>query len=238
MKTIHAHLATAGCLLATCASLSAAAVVPFTENFSTNNSNWTQNVSATAATWVSTGGFGDNGGYITTSYNVTTSTSGTPVVARATGSNNASGGQFIGDYAGIGSVTVRVKSDATFDLPIALRLGGAVGGTAITINGGFLPAGADWTTFTFNLAANNYISYEGTPGANDAAKFANAISNVANFQLFYYQGASGYTPPTSTTPVTLSIDSITLNAVPEPSALVMSVMGVAGLVFFRSRRQA
>lgn len=237
MKTIQAYLATAGCLLATCSSLSAAAVVPFTETFSTNNSNWTQNSNG-AAVWVSTGGFGDNGGYITTNYNVTTSTSGTPVVARATGSASASGGQFIGDYAGIGSVTVRVKSNATFDLPIALRLGGAVGGTAITINGGFLPAGADWTTFTFNLAANNYISYEGTPGADDAAKFANATSNVANFQLFYYLAAPGYTPPSSTTAVTLSVDSITLNAVPEPSAFVLSAMGVVGLFFFRSRKQA
>ncbi|RYD85599.1 MAG: hypothetical protein EOP84_01960, partial [Verrucomicrobiaceae bacterium] len=191
MKNITAYLATAGTLLSTCSALSAAAVVPFTETFSTNNSNWTQNSNA-AATWVSTGGFGDNGGYITTTYNVTTSTSGTPVVARATGNLTASGGQFMGDYSGISSVSVRVKSDATFALPIALRLGGATPGTAITINGGFLPAGADWTTFTFNLAANNYISYEGTPGVDDAAKFANAIANVANLQVFFYQGAAGY----------------------------------------------
>ncbi|MBK1816358.1 hypothetical protein JIN84_12095 [Luteolibacter yonseiensis] len=236
MKNIKAHLVVAGCLLATCGSLSAAAVLPFTETFSSNNSNWTQNVSATAANWISSGGAGGSGGYITTTYSVTNTTSGTPVVARATGSNSASGGQFIGDYSEIDTITVSVKSNATFDLPIALRLGGAVPGTAITINGGILPAGADWTTFTFNLTANNFISYEGTPGADNAAKFANATSNVANLQLFFYLGAAGYTPPSTTTPVTLSVDSVSL--VPEPSACVLSALGVVGLFCFRSRKQA
>lgn len=222
--------------MAVCSSATAAIVQPFTETFSSNNASWTQSDNA-AANWLSSGGV-DGGGYITTNFTVTTATSGTPVVARATGTADASGDAFVGDYSSITSISFYVKSDATFDLPIALRLGGAVGGVAVTINGGFLAAGSDWTLFTFDLSlgANNpnIISYEGTQGANNAAKFAAATSNVANLQIFFYLGASGYTPPGSTTPVTISVDNV--SAVPEPSTWAMILAGIGLVVLIKSRR--
>lgn len=227
-------LTAAGILLAAGSPATAALVLPFTETFASNNSAWTQNSSATAAAYVASGGVGGIAdGYITTTYSVPTTTGGTPVVARATGSATASGGAFVGDYSNITTVSFSVKSDAAFPLPIGLRLGGATPGTAVVIDGGFLQPGSDWTVFTFELSPSNYISYEGTPGATDAAKFANAISNVANLQVFYYLGKPGYVPPALATPVTLSVDSV--GVVPEPASALL--IGLAGPMLMRRRRR-
>jgi len=238
MKVSLSLLAVTGVLLAACSSATAAIVQPFTETFSSNASSWTQNNDA-AANWLSSGGV-DDGGYITTAYTVPDTKSGTPVVARATGTANASGGAFIGDYSSITTVSFYVKSDATFDVPIGLRLGGPASsrGSGITIYGGLLTAGSDWTLFTFDLSlgANNpnIISYEGTQGATDAAKFANAISNVANLQVFLYLGATDYTAPTTATSVTFSVDNV--SAVPEPSTWAMILASIGLVVLIKGRR--
>lgn len=240
MKSSPSLLAAAGLLLTAGFSATAAPVLPFTETFSSNNSAWTQNSNA-AANGIASGGVGGiSDGYITTSYTVPTATGGMPVVARATGSNNASGGAFKGDYSSIDTVSFYVKSDATFALPIALRLGGAVGGTAITIDGGFLQPGSDWTLFTFDLVStnSNIISYEGTPGATTAAKFGNATSNVANLQVFFYLGKPGYVPPVTATPVTLSVDSVRLAPVPEPHEYALGLALLLGAVIVLRRRRA
>lgn len=224
-------------VVAACCSASAANVAPYTELFSSSNSLWTQNSNA-AANWFSSGGVGGiTDGYITTLFNVPTTASGTPVIARATGSNNPSDGHFIGSYADITTISFSVKSDATFAVPIALRLGGAMGGVAITIDGGLLQPGSDWTTFTFELSPTNskIISYEGTPGADNAAKFATATSNVANLQVFLNLSEPGYVPPTTATSVTFSVDSVTV--VPEPTSAMLIGLGVPTLILMRRRRK-
>lgn len=229
------HFAFAALALAALPSIGLAAGI-YTENFDSGNASWTQNNNA-AANWVSSGGpNGTSDGYITTSYALTTSITGTPVVARATGTVNggvgASGGAFKGSYANVDVVSFYVKHDAPVALPIGLRLGSVTPGTAMVFDAPNVEPNV-WTLLTFEIDASNpnIVSYEGTPGATNDIKFANAIANVNHLQLFLYLADPTYVPPTAGATVTFSVDAVT---VPEPTSL--GLMAAAVPLLARRRR--
>lgn len=208
----------------------------YTENFTTGNASWTQNNNA-AANWITSGGpNGASDAYITTTYALTTSVTGTPVVARATGTVNggvgASGGAFKGSYANVDVVSFYVKHDAPVALPIGLRLGGVTPGTAVVFDAPNVEPNV-WTLLTFDISPTNpnIVSYEGTSGATDAIKFANAIANVNHLQLFLYLADPTYAPPTSGATVTFSVDAVT---VPEPATLGLAALALP--ILSRRRR--
>lgn len=210
----------------------ASAYIEVVENFNASNAGWTLNSNATAATYVTTGGpAGAGDAYITGAFPLTTGTSGFPVAFRATGSNNPSGGAFRGNYDGVSLVSFYFQHNAPVALPVALRLGGTTGGVGLATKGQFVEPNV-WTLVQIPLNPTNFESFEGTPGATNNDKFINAVSSVANFQIYINLGQAGYTPPAAAQSITVSLDAV---AVPEPT---VAALGLPALALLARRRRA
>lgn len=217
---------TVAALAALSVTSTASAAGIYVEDFSGGAANWTQNNNNTAAVAVSSGGpLGTGDAFIQTSFALTTAVAGTPVVVRATGSNNASGGAFTGSYASVDTVSFYVKHNASVALPIGLRLGGTTPGTAIIVQAPLTQPNV-WTLLTFELDPANpdIISYEGTSGATNEIKFNAVIGAISNFQAFLNLAQAGYVAPAAGESVTFSLDAAT---VPEPTTAVMALPALA-----------
>ncbi|MFK7760336.1 MAG: PEP-CTERM sorting domain-containing protein [Phycisphaerales bacterium] len=216
-------------LTATVAGLSmsaAASVVPFTETFSNDVSNWTAGSDA-PLTFVESGAL-DGSSYATGSADLNTAGPFGLTLLRGEASTNASDGAFVGNYltGGINRLEFDFRHDAGQDLNIALRVSTPMNfpGFAVELNESV--ASGEWVTLSFDLFFGNpLITFEGPPSP---MAFNGVMENVGNLQI------SANRPDGLSTPLNINFDLDNVRIVPAPSALAM--LGLGGLVATRRRR--
>lgn len=204
-------------------------VIIFQENFDASASNWKSDSAGTNATWVNSGG-ADGGGYISRSF--TPSGSGSSVVVlRAQENFNSSNGGFVRDWvaAGVDHFSIALKTDSATPLNLTIRFAASPFPGAITQEFA-LAASNSWTTVSIPIIDSTAV-FQGYEGAS----FNDVFENMARIQISI---ANAGTLPT--TPFTLSVDSATISAVPEPASMAVlgGAIGGAALVKWRARKKA
>jgi hypothetical protein len=219
---MHSRLAPVALAAALFLAGSASALtVPFTEEFATDNANWTNQGNA-AVPWNATGG-PDGSGYISTTNNylgfVEPFPGAGPLVFRATGSNGASGGAFTGNWTtgGVIQVSAWVYQETGVDLSFYLRITTPANfpGAAF-INSTPVPTNT-WTEIFFEIADTTPpCSSESFPGQPSTCPAS--LANVGNFQF-------GTNAPAALTGLdqafVLGLDKVTITNVPEPGTAML-----------------
>lgn len=208
-------------LVAMASTSAVAATVPFTESFDSSVSGWTDS-SNLPLTFVASGG-ADGGGYASTVFDYDAFTSpfgGGPTVLRATGAFGPSGGAFTGDWItdSVASITANVRHNSPVPLTFSTRLAPAANtpGTNL-LSFAPVPAGV-WTELTFNVTVAPGLCVFERPGGCTLAGF----QDVVNVQF-------GTDNPAGASLVTLDLDLVSLNPIPEPGTALLMGLGLAGL---------
>lgn len=216
----------------------AALTVPYTEEFASDNANWTSNAN-TALPWHASGGPGGSS-YVSTTHNyfgfVEPFPGAGPLVFRATGSNGASGGAFTGNWTtgGVVQVSAWVYQETGVDLSFYLRVTTPANfpGAAF-LNGTAVPSGV-WTQIFFTIADTTPpCTSESFPGSPSTCP--PSLANVGNFQF-------GTNAPAALVGQdqawTIAIDKVNVtNTVPEPGAAMLLLGSFAALGALGYRRR-
>jgi len=216
------------------ATRAAALIVPFTEDFSTGNSNWLNGASQ-APTWSATGGVGDSA-YISYTSPDFTSGGSSPfppfpppfqLMFRANNTANASEGAFVGDWLAGGvsalSITVRHNYDSTLHFYARLASTGGAG-ASLAFNNAFALAPDAWTTINIPIVESDppFVGY-------GSGSFSGTFSNIQNLQFGLYL-------PANTEFTGLRMDIANTSIVPEPRIIGLVAFGLTGLVLLHRRR--
>lgn len=213
---------------------SALAVSSFTETFDTNDANWLDGDSG-VPTYSATGGVG-NSGYISWNpvpdFNSGPGGFGDPlkITFRGNGSNNASGGAFVGDWlsSGVTEISLAIRHNNASPLNLYARLNSGFGAAASIGNGlaSTLIAPNTWTTITIPITDTNppFVSY-------GAGTFNSVFSNMNDLQFGLYLPAN-----TEFSGLVVDLDNVSIVAVPEPGTLGLMSLGLLGLVLGRRSR--
>lgn len=205
-------------------SLSVAAFavdVPFTETFAGGPSGWTNFNNSVPADWFATGGVADSA-YASGAYNFVNNVDGdTPIILRGQGSNNASGGAFVGNWLaeGVTAYSFAVRHDAPVPLNFFTRFATPMNFPG-AIGVGFAPVLPNtWTEIVIPIDPSNpqFVSFEGSD-------FNTIFSNIGNIQI-------GANVPAALAGVdasyTFDIDNVSI--VPEPASALLLVLGGVAL---------
>jgi hypothetical protein len=202
---------------------------PYTENFTANNANWTNNAQA-FTTHIASGG-PDGSGYISATFNFqnTTPASQDPIILRA--HNNtvlgpASGGAYMGNWiaAGVKEFSAYVRHNADVPLTFFSRFSQSPFPGIIYEQPNLVQPNT-WTHIQFAVNAQNpYLSDEGTP-------YSGVFNNLARVQVGV---AIDPTLVGQNRSITFDIDQATIG-VPEPSTMLMTGMASIALGFSRRR---
>jgi hypothetical protein len=207
--------------------------LPFTEDFSTDDSDWKGSASA-APTFVDTGSQ-DGGGFIRTLSNFGSASAGdTRVIFRGgTSGGPASDGAFVGNWIddGVGSFTAWVRHDATSPLSFFARFAGPANFPgAIALAPGPVAASDEWTQLFFAIDPDNplFVSFEGT-------SFETVFSSIGIVQI-------GVSVPGALAGLDQSfsfdLDTVGIAAlVPEPALSTLLWLCIGGLAARRRQRQ-
>jgi len=206
----------------------AVSVLPFTEGFEVNTSNWLSGISQ-APNWSATGGAGGSGA-IFTSGTIDTSGFG-PIIFRGNNVATASGGAFVGNWiaAGVAEFRAYVWHDAPVALNFYARFDKGAGSAASSNN--FLVSPTTWTLL--NIPISDSLGNSGqifqSYGAAGPSGFNSIFSDIKNIQI-----ALGAAQDASThgQMYTVGLDSVSI--VPEPSTVWLLGLGLLCLV---ARRQ-
>jgi len=222
---VRAHLILLVALLAAAASAKAL-IVPFTEDFSTSNSNWLNGTNAPAA-WSPTGGV-DGGGYISAPGAISAGGFGT-IVFRGNAAADASGDAFVGNWisGGVSTFSAYVSHDASLALNFYARLDAGAGRAGSSID--FSVAPGNWFQLNIPIAESSFQSY-GAAGTG-AAAFNSVFSSILNVQIAL---SSTQDPGTAGQTYNISLDRV--SSVPEPGTL--SLVTLAALALFAMRYRA
>ena len=144
------------------------------------------------------------------------------------------GAQWAGDYVtnGVGTISMDLRNFGSSDLSIRLYLENPVAGppTDQAITGArTLPAGGNWTRVEFAVDAASLVGLAGDVNS--------LLANVTALRIFHGP-AEAFPGPAVT--ATLGVDNITAaqaQAVPEPPALSLLMLGLV-TVFYRGRSRA
>lgn len=201
-----------------------ALIVPFTEDFSAGNANWTTGNTNISAGWSATGGVLD-GAYITSSGIVNTSGFGT-IVFRGNASADASGDAFVGDWlnGGVSAFSAYVRHETGQPLNLYARLDAGAGRAGSSVDFS-VPSG---TWFQLNIpivdSPSSFQSY-------GAGTFATVFSGIQNVQI----SVSSVQDP-SLNGTTVNVDLANVATVPEPRA-AMLLSAAAALLGLRVARR-
>lgn len=209
------------------ASVASATIVPFTEDFSANASNWYDSMGANPVSWNMAGG-PDGGAYVSTAFNPSASAANDNVLLfRAQEELNSSGNAFAGNWIadGVDEFSFLVRHDATAPVNFFARFASPANFPA-AVGVGFIPVLPNtWTPVTIALP-NPALIYEGP------FVFADVFDDIGHVQL-------GLSVPAALAGVdqsfTFDVDKVSI--VPEPSAALL--LGVAiSAAAARRRRHA
>ncbi|MEM7410336.1 MAG: PEP-CTERM sorting domain-containing protein [Myxococcota bacterium] len=191
-------------------------IVPFTETFNVDDSNWLDATSG-APTYNATGG-PDGSGYISTTQIAQGPPFGT-IMFRANQSAGASGGNFSGDWGNVITLTADVRHDGPAPASFFFRFSAGPGNSLIGLTGAPVAANV-WTTLTLAIDASNPLFTSG------GGTFASVMPNVQDFQIGVVGDAA--------TSVTWDLDNVSI--VPEPSTALLVAGGL--LAMARARRRS
>ena len=208
----------------------AVSVLPFTEGFEVNTSNWLSGVSQ-APNWSATGG-AVGGGAIFTSGTIDTSGFG-PIIFRGNNAATASGGAFVGNWltAGVSAFSAYVWHDGPVALNFYARFDKGAGSAASSNN--FLVAPSTWTQINIpildSLGTSGQIfqSY----GAAGSGGFSSIFSDIKNIQI-----ALGAAQDASTHGQTYTVGLDSISIVPEPGTGSLGLLGLIVLGAYRRMR--
>jgi hypothetical protein len=211
---------------------SAAPVAPFTENFATSASGWTDGVPVGFANFVASGG-PDGSGYASLNANTTGSAfDAAKIIFRGQDETNASNLAFVGDWlaGGIIRYSMYVRHNAPVDVPFFVRFAQPDNSPGVTTIDEPVVAPNTWTKLEWYINPNTgKLAAEGPPS------FFNMVFNdMGHIQV-------GIVVPqalaNSGSTYTYDIDQVSVSNVPEPASLVfVGVAAVCGLA--RRRRSA
>lgn len=198
-----------------------AVTVPFTEDFSTNASDWRDSAGLVNATWVATGG-PDGGGYISTTFNFMSSGAmDTPALFRAHdeyGASGSSGGAFVGNWvtAPVQSAGIWVRHNAGQPVSFFFRYASPANfpGAASVLSPP-VPS-AEWTFLTVPIPDPNFV-FEGP------FTFPMVFSNIGHLQVGVAVGGLAGVNQN----FTFDIDKVTISnapAIPAMSTIGFGVM--------------
>ncbi len=211
-------------LLALVSIISAAhgVTVPYTEDFTTTNAGWRQNISANFADFKPSGG-PDGSSYISSSYSfVGNLEDDGPVLHRANIADNASGGNFYGNWitAGATKFSAYVRHNVTEPVSYFARFTGASAFPGIIVFQPILVQPNTWTLLNFDASPSSPdLFFEG-------GNYVSIFSNVSRVQ--FGANVSALLAGLDQT-FTFDVDKVTVN-IPEPSALALSCLGLIGVV--------
>lgn len=209
------------------AGSASALTVPFTEDFAADASGW-ENASNDPLFWHDAGG-PDGSSYVSTTNNYfgySNPFGAGPVLFRANGSDDASGGAFVGDWpaGGVQAVSAWVYQDTGVDLTFFLRVANAVNFPGAVLNADTAVPSGVWTQITIPIATTVPPCFEETAPCDQV------FAAVANFQL-------GTNAPAALTEIdqafVLAIDQVSL--VPEADAALGAGASLLGLAWVARR---
>ena len=198
----------------------AALIVPFTEDFSTGNSNWLNGASAPAL-WSATGGV-DGGGYISAPGAISAGGFGT-IVFRGNASADASGDAFVGDWitGGVSTFSAYISHNAPVALNFFARLDAGSGRAGSSIDFSVAPGG--WLQLNLPIA-NSPTSFQ----SFGAGTFATVFSGIQNVQITL---STTQNPSTAGQTYDISLDRVA--TVPEPGTISLLALAALGIGFVR-----
>lgn len=220
LTTIHA--ASAATLIVLSSATAGALTVPFTENFASSSSGWTNSASS-ALDFVASGG-PDASGYASSAFNFAgTNAQSTPAILR--GQSGASGNEFFGNWitAPVSGLSFYFRHDASEALTVFTRWTGASSPAfpgVVSLGSPILPN--TWTLVTVPISAGMPLIAE--PGGT----YAGIFSQVARLQVGVLPGSLAG----QNVSVRFDIDQVSI--VPVPGAAVVAAAG-AGLLIRRRR---
>lgn len=232
---MRSNLALAAALAALLGAGNASALTaPFTEDFASDASGW-EDAGNAPLTWHADGG-PDGSSHVSTAFSYfgfSNPFGGGPVIFRASQSDGASGGAFVGDWlaGGVGSVSAWVYHDTGVDLTFFLRVATSFNFPGAVINDDEAVPSGVWTRIEIPIETTV------PPCSEEGAPCAEAFVAVGNLQL-------GTNAPVALTELdesfVIAIDQVSLQTVPEPGTVGTvgaSLLGLAG-AGRRARRRA
>lgn len=221
-------LASLAATLALTANLHAV-TVPFTETFETSAANWVNFNSSQFLTHSPSGGF-DGGGYASGTLSFEGRAVGaTPITLRGRNVENASNGNFIGDWATAGAQQINafVRHDAPAPLDFFFRAAGPQNFPGAIFQSDVTVSPGEWTRIVFDISSDSpqVVSFEGS-------SWDTIFSNIGHVQfgVFVPDGLSA-----DTTLYNFDLDNATVTNVPEPTTLAAATVFFAFIAFARRR---
>jgi hypothetical protein len=224
-----------------------AVTVPFTEDFTSNSSNWVNFNSTQFLTYNATGG-PDGGSYASgTAQFLGSPADNLKILLRGRDQFNASGGNFNGDWitAGANKVSVWVRHNAPVPVVYAIRAAHGLadpndpnslpsfpGATAVQL---FTTLPNQWTKLTFDFLPTS-PQYDPDPNqAFEGTSWGSVFSGIGQIQIGIRVPASLASDQTNPA-YKFDIDKVSLS-VPEPATIVSAVVGLVGAAVVVSRRR-
>lgn len=206
-----------------------AVTVPFTETFDTSAANWVNFNSSQFLTHSPSGG-ADGGGFVSGTLSFEGHATGaTPITLRGRNVENASNGNFFGDWkvSGAQQVNAFVRHDAPTPLDFFFRAAGPANFPGAIFQSDVTVSPGDWTQIVFDISSDSpqAVSFEGS-------SWDTIFTNIGHVQfgVFVPDGLSA-----DTTFYNFDLDNATVTNVPEPATLTAATIFLAFVAFARRR---
>jgi hypothetical protein len=208
-----------------------ATLVPFTEDFAADASDWRDAPGTTDLTYNAAGG-PDGSSYASGTFNFVASlATDMPAIHRGHdeyGTSGSSGGAFVGDWitGGVTSFSAFVRHDAGVPLMFFTRWAGPVNFPgAAGVTGPVMPN--TWTQISFAVNPGSPFVYEGPPST-----YGSVFSNVGHIQIGVFQ--PGEVLAGQDFNYTFDLDQVSVT--PEPGSIALLGAGVVCVIARRRRR--